>query len=251
MPTISHRRITSPQELGGDGLGLADAQHYDVESCIIDLAAWPLEMIDEAAGITLGASAAFRNCHIRGAGKLILCGCGDVTGIPLERGRSVTFERCLLEDFGRRGVEAQDGMFVGLRECVVRNWGAPELFSARSFASWAHAGGEIQVQDSVFDQPCFWRGLPQMWEDFKGHVGQAWNDEGPRGILRPSTYIPGVCKALSATDGGTARARGCRSLKWWIAPLPGNWARMEKARALALVRELEDMAQTLDAALAA
>lgn len=120
MPTISHRRITSPQELGGDGLGLADAQHYDVDSCIIDLAAWPLEMIDEAAG-----------------------------------------------------------------------------------------------------------------------------------ILRPSTYIPGVCRALTATDGGTARARGCRSLKWWIAPLPGNWARMDKGRALALVRQLEDMAETLDAALAA
>lgn len=251
MPTISRKRITCPEQFGGDGLGLADGRHWDVENCIIDLSAWPPGTVDEAAGITLGASATFTNCHIRGAGKLILCGCGDVTGVPLERGRYVTFEHCLLEDFGRRGVECQDGMYVGIRECLIRNWGAEDWFTTRSFASWAHSGGEIQVQDSVFDQPCFWRGLPQMWADFKGHWGQAWNDEGPLGILRPSTYIPGVCRALTATDGGTARARGCRSLKWWIAPLPGNWARMDKGRALALVRQLEDMAETLDAALAA
>lgn len=256
MIEIAYKRITSPGQLGAgftgdDGLGMCKKESYYIHDTVIDLSGWPLCLIDEATAATLGASATFKNCHIRGAGKLILCGCGDVTGLPLERGRSVTFERCLLEDFGRRGVEAQDGMYVGLRECVVRNWGAPDRFSVRSFASWAHAGGEIRVQDSVFDQPKFWRGWGQMWDDFKGHLGQAWNDEGPRGVLRPSTYIPGVCKALSATDGGKVRARGCRSLKWWIAPLPGNWERMSKSQALALVQELEDMAKNLDAALAA
>ena len=67
MPTISNKRITAPSNVGGDGLGLADGQHYLVENCIIDLSAWPLCLIDEATGITLGASATFRNCHIRGA----------------------------------------------------------------------------------------------------------------------------------------------------------------------------------------
>ena len=75
MPSIYRRRITSPSSLGGDG------QHWDVMECIIDLSGWSLGTIDEAAGITLGASATFTNCHIRGAGKLILCG-GELTPWP-------------------------------------------------------------------------------------------------------------------------------------------------------------------------
>ena len=87
-------------------------------------------------GVVWGSSAVFRRCVIRGAGKLVLCGSGDTDKLNVERGKTVIFEDCILEDFGRRGPEAQSGMRVMLRGCLIRNWGAPDRFDVRSFASW-------------------------------------------------------------------------------------------------------------------
>lgn len=55
-----------------------------------------------------------------------------------------------------------------------------------------------------------------MWLDLVGHVGQAWNDEGLRGLFRLQTWIPGVCRGLTAGLGGKVRAVNCTSNKWWI-----------------------------------
>ena len=143
--------ITAP-DAGGHGLDMSNGQDWLVEDCLIDLSACPLTRLDEAIGVTWGSSAVFRRCIIRGAGKLVLCGSGDAAKAAMERGKVAIFEDCILEDFGRRGPEAQSGMRVMLRGCLIRNWGALERFDVRSFAAWAHHGGDIEAVDCVFDQ---------------------------------------------------------------------------------------------------
>lgn len=240
---IERRRITAPPEYKGDGLGLTDGRDYIVRSCIIDLSLWPLDYMDESASVTKGSSARFENCVIRGAGKLFLTGCGDADWYPAEKGKSVTFYHCILEDFGRRGPEVQDGMYVGMRECLIRNWGITSRFDTRSFAGWAHNGGYIWAQDCVFWQDKFrWS---NFFKDLGEHIGQAWNDEGLLGVLRPSTWIPGQCKALFATDGGKVRAENCYKNKWWLRIQGGNHHRMDKKQAIALIEQLEAMKRGL------
>ena len=46
-----------------------------------------------------------------------------------------------------------------------------------------------------------------MVRDWLAHLGQAWNDEGLRGLLRPANWLPGVCRGLVATAGGQVRPR--------------------------------------------
>ena len=250
MPTISHRRITAPPEIKGDGLGLADGQDWLVEDSIVDLSDWELDEIDECVGVTWGSSATFRRCHIKGAGKLFLCGCGDESKVPVESGKRVELIDCLLEDGGRRFPEAQDGMEVVMHGCLIRNWGAADRFSVRNFGAWAHKGGKIDAFKCVFWQDSFWRPLRQMWADFVDHIGQAFNDEGWRALLRPSTYLPGVCRGLFATNGGDAHAWGCWKNKWWIyLPWQKTTAHMDKIDAIITIAQLEKMAEKLDAEL--
>lgn len=250
---IERQRITRPGQLGlgftpDDGLGLWQPREYIVRDCIIDLSALPLEALDEAVGVTWGASAVFRRCVIRGAGKLILCGSGDPGKAELEQGRRVLFEDCLLENFGRRGVEVQAGMRVTLKGCLVRNWGKPDRHTVRDFGAWAHHGGRIDAVGCVFWQDHFSRPWRQFWGDFVARIGQAWNDEGWRGLLRLSTWLPGVCLALRATAGGKVCAWCCWRNRWWIA-LPqqrGPSAKMERGDAIALYNLLNTMALCLD-----
>ena len=257
MPSIYRQRITSPSSLGGDGLELSDGQHYDVTECIIDLSGWDLDDIDEAASTTMGSSSTFRRCVIRGAGKLFLAGRGDAPYVPIETGKRVEFYNCILEYGSRRFPEVQDGMQVLMHDCLIRNWGAPERFNYdpehpdRNFGAWVHtANSRLDAVGCVFWQDRFWRPLKQMELDWCRHVGQAWNDEGIRGLLRPSTYLPGVCRGLLATDGGEANAWHCWRNHWWIAlPWRHTTALMDKTEALERVRELEDMAARLDAEL--
>lgn len=177
MREVREQRITAPGT-GGDGLGMSDGQSWLVEDSLIDMSACPLEGLDEAVGVTWGSRALFRRCRIRGAGKLLLCGSGDADKLAVERGRVVIFEDCIL------------------------NWGEPERFDVRAFAAWAHHGGRIEAEDCVFDQPRFWRGWRLMARDWLAHLGQAWNDEGLCGLLRPANWLPGVCRGLTATAGG-------------------------------------------------
>jgi len=250
MPNISHKRITSPSELGGDGLHFADGLTYLVEDCIIDFSNCDLEDIDENIGVTWGSSATFKRCVIRGGGKLILCGCGDDDKVPIETGKRVSFYDCILEDFGRRGPEVQDGMLVDMHNCLIRNWGDPDRFTTRNFGSWAHRGGRIDAYGCIYWQDSFWRPIGQFLRDLANHIGEAWNTEGIRGLLRPSTYMPGVCKGLLATDGGEAYAWQCYRNHWWIAlPWRHTTAMMDKTDAKCMVAYLNRMAAELDAEL--
>ena len=241
---VAGQRITAP-DAGGHGLGISDGQSWLVEDCLIDLSAYPLGQLDEAVGVVWGSSAVFRRCVIRGAGKLVLCGSGDTDKLNVERGKTVTFEDCILEDFGRRGPEAQSGMRVMLRGCLIRNWGAPARFDVRSFAAWAHHGGSIEAVDCVFDQPRFWRGWRIMVRDWLAHIGQSWNDEGLRGPLRPANWLPGVCRGLVATAGGRVQTRHCYATPWWIR-LEERRGDMSRKDAAEMVRRLEAMRQDME-----
>ena len=244
MPSISRQRITSPKELGGDGLGFCDGQTWDVSDSIIDLSQWPLDAIDEAVGVTWGSQATFRPCHIKGAGKLILCGCGDEAHVRQETGRRVFLEDCLLEFCGRRTPEVQDGMICEMDRCVIRDWGDPARFSVRNFGSWAHHSGVILAHDCVWVQSWKW----DNWlKDLFGQIGQAWNDEGVKGLLRPTTWMPGIMHALRATAGGHVSAVNCRA-PWWCV-MQGREGRMGATDAKILVAQLDRMAEELDAIL--
>ena len=253
---IRGRRITAPGQLGpeftgDDGLGMyRDGKSYLVEDCIIDFSNLPLDQQDEATSVTWGASATYRRCVVRGAGKLLLCGSGNEDHVPQETGKQVKLIDCLLENFGRRGPECQDEMHVVMEGCLIRNWGIADRFTVRNFAGWAHKGGKITAVKCVFWQDSFWRPLRQMWQDWTDHIGQAWNDEGFRGLLRPSTYLPGVCRGLFATDGGEAWALQCWKNKWWIClPWRQTTAAMDETDAKILIARLEKMAVELEARL--
>ena len=125
--SLAGQTITAP-DTGGHGLDMSNGQDWLVEDCLIDLSACPLDQLDEAVGVVWGSSAVFRRCVIRGAGKLVLCGSGDTDKLNVERGKTVIFEDCILEDFGRRGPEAQSGMRVMLRGCLD-----PQLGRSRPF----------------------------------------------------------------------------------------------------------------------
>ena len=244
MPIIANRRITAPAAEGDDGLGFCDGQEYVVLDSIIDLSGVPLDAMDEAVGVTWGSSAIFRRCHIKGAGKLILCGCGDDDHVRQETGRHVVLEDCLLEDFGRRGPEVQDGMICEMERCVIRGWGDPSRFSVRNFGSWAHHGGVILARD------CVWQNtfrLDNWLRDLCGHIGQAWNDEGVNGLLRLSTWLPGITHALRATAGGFVSAVNSYAPWWFI--MQGREGKMDKTDAKIMVARLERMAAELDARL--
>lgn len=246
MPCITHKRITHPADLGGDGLHLCDGHHYIIEDSIVDFSALPLEVMDEAVGVSWGSSAELRRCLVRGAGKLFLCGSGDADKASLEDGRTVELVECVLEDAGRRLPEVQAGMAVTLYRCLVRNWGCPTRHTVRDFGAWAHNGGSLVAVDTVFWQDGFWRPLPQMLADMANHLGQAVNDEGLAGLLKPRNWLPGVCRGLTETDTGRAYALRCWSNRWWISLGQRARGRMSDAQAHALVTALESMVARLE-----
>jgi len=248
MIEIANKRITKVQQLGPrytdkDGLGLFDGHEYLVHDCIIDMS--EAEDADEAAAVTWGSSAEFRRCIIRGAGKLFLCGSGDKDKRSVEDGKTVTLENCILENFGRRGPEVQCGMQVTMRNCLIRNWGDPDYFDVRSFAGWAHDEGQLDLYSCVLWQDKFVRPLGQFFTDLANHIGQSFNDNGALAFFLPSTYIPGVCRGLMASDGGSVSAQYCYSNKWWIR-IQCRDGKMDSDEADELVERLEYMAALLD-----
>lgn len=82
---LAGQTISAP-DTGGHGLDMSNGQDWLVEDCLIDLSACPLGQLDEAVGVVWGSSTVFRRCVIRGAGKLVLCGSGDVEAVPKESG---------------------------------------------------------------------------------------------------------------------------------------------------------------------
>lgn len=234
--SLAGQTITAP-DTGGHGLDMSNGQDWLVEDCLIDLSACPLDQLDEAVGVVWGSSAVFRRCVIRGAGKLVLCGSGDTDKLNVERGKTVIFEDCILEDFGRRAPEAQDGVRVLMRRCVIRNWGVRSRFTVRAFAAWAHDGASIRAEDCVFWQDRFLQaGLRGLAVDLANWIGWAWN----RRDRNPLHWImPGVCRGLTASQGGTVSAAHCYKNRWWIRLSGHEGPRMGKKEALALMAELE------------
>ena len=248
MIEIANKRITRVDQLGpaytaNDGIGIFDGHEYLVHDCIIDLSG--VDAGDEVVAVTWGSSAIFRRCVIRGGGKLCLCGSGDNDKRNVEDGKTVTFTDCIFENFGRRGPEVQSGMSVTMHNCLIRNWGDPDFFSVRNFAAWAHDEGELRVERCVFWQESFLRPIGQFFKDIANHIGEAVNDSGLIALLYPSTYIPGVCRGLMESDGGSVSAEKCYKNHWWIR-LQNAKNGMSKDEAQELIATLESMANALD-----
>lgn len=246
MPSIENALICSTPYIEGqdppDALGFSKLNHWEVRNCIVDLTSWPQEKEDEAVGVTWGASATFTNCVIRGAAKNILCGCGDKDKIPLETGKRVEFNHCIIEDFCRRGPEVQDGMICVLRDCVIRNWGVGNKFDTRAFGAWAHKGGSIRAENCVFMNfglPPFSRWFIDHWH----HFWQCIKERGIRGLFHRDAYLSGYDRALTAGPDGHVEAFGC------FAPglvIDGHIGAYMTARAANdLIESLEDLKMDL------
>lgn len=251
MVTFKNQYINRVQQLGPsydpyDGVGLAVLNSFSFTDCIIDFSQYDGDDLDEACSVTWGASTTFERCVIRGASKLFLCGSGDADKADLEADKHVVLKECILENFGRRGPEAQCMMMVTLEDCLIRNWGDPDYFDVRNFACWAHDDATIIANRCVFWQDRFWRPLGQMIRDLANHIGQAWNDFGPLALFCPSTYRPGVCRGLTTSDGGSVAAIECYKNHWWISlenrdgVMDGLGAEILMARLESMRRELEE-----------
>lgn len=133
-------------------------------------------------------------------------------------------------------VHGSDGPVL-IRRCVIRNWGVRSRFSVRSFGAWAHDGACIQAEDCVFWQDRFLQaGLRGLAVDLANWIGWAWN----RRDLNPLHWLlPGVCRGLTASQGGTVSATRCYKNRWWIRLSGHEGPRMGKKEALALMAELE------------
>lgn len=216
MIEVAERYITKPGMMDpqfftkDDGIGCCTETRYYIHDTIIDLSAVPLEEQDEAVSLTYGAYGLVERCIIRGAGKLILCGSGDAQAAELERHKMVMFRDCFFEDFGRRGPEVQSSMMVRMERCLVHSWAAPDRFTVRSFAAWAHDGGVITAEECVF-VPLSAQDIPfgQKVKDCANWIGQMVNDAGPLALLMPKTYLPGRRRALVATGKGAVQAKRC------------------------------------------
>lgn len=213
MPIIENKLITStdwkPGDEPKDGISMCNGMHWDVKNCIIDLTDAEDGSVDEAIGCTWGSSATIDGCVIRGAGKLILCGCGDEEWVEKERGKSVTFNNCILENFCRRGPEVQDGMIVRLNNCLVFNWGYNDKFDTRAFGAWAHDGGEIYAENTLFIKG---QGpnLINWFKDHINHFGQAVNDRGFfKALFHRDAWLSGYKRALTAGVDGHVEAKHC------------------------------------------
>ena len=136
-----------------------------------------------------------------------------------------------------RAPEAQDGVRVIMRRCVIRNWGIGSRFTVRSFGAWAHDGASIRAEDCVFWQDGFWQsGLRGFVVDLANWIGWCFNrrDWNPLHWL-----LPGVCRGLTASQKGKVSASRCWTNRWWIRLQGHRGPRMSKREALALMAELE------------
>lgn len=215
--------------VGPDSMSLADenvfkGKHIIIEDRIVDDING---LFDGGIDCVDGADVLIRRCVVRNVGKAMLC--GNEYGPAL-----VTIEDSIIENFCRRGPEAQNVASVIMYRCLIRNWGHPSRFDMRCFGAWAHHGGRIHADSCVFLQDSFFNG--RFWADLIGHIGQAWNDRPSR--LR-DYLLPGVCRGLTAGPGGKVSAVNCyrNSPLIQIEGHKGPW--MPKEEALELIERLE------------
>lgn len=218
--------IPQAQTITNTGVG-CDGIHIEEPSLVqsewVDFSTLSINETDECFSVVHGGCAVVRNCIFEGAEKVVLVGCGDIEWRPLERGKWVIFENCVFRNGSRRMPEVQSGMSVLLLNCIIEDWCLPsrqpsDPKKARGFGAWAHDGGSILAVDCEFRQNRpFWRGGWRfMLSDILGHLGNAWNESGVFGVLNPASWLPGPCRGLAASDGGSVRAVRCRKNKWWI-----------------------------------
>lgn len=255
---IANRYINKPDFFGvgdKDGLGIHEEEYFHVHDCIIDLSSVALKDMDEAFSPTWGAHGLVERCLIRGAGKLILCGCGDDPDedpkVLREIGKKVVFRDCVLEDFGRRGPEVQDCMEVTMERCLVRNWGIASRFDTRAFGAWAHTGGRIHAEDCIFQQSTFWPGFLPWLKDHWHHFWQCVNERGIiHALFHRDAWLSGYRRGLTASFDGYVEAIHCMAtdkrivIDSHVLSTPMSY---QEARALML--ELEDMVDRLVGAL--
>lgn len=204
----------------GDGIHLEDGFH-EVEKTYVDFSSYAVEEIDEAIAVTRGGSAIIRDCVFQGAEKLALIGGGDEEWRSMEEGKTVVFLNCIFRDGSRRMPEVQCGMKCLLVNCTIENWCEPSRqpknpAKARGFGAWAHDGGEIIAVKCTFNQKPFWKGLPLMIFDVLGHLGNAINESGIKAIFNWRSWIPGIMRGLTASDGGKTYAFKCDKNRKWI-----------------------------------
>lgn len=206
MLSMGNTTITVPNDQG-DGITLFDGHDWNVVNTVVDFSQQDLDDIDEAVGVTWGSNAAFTDCVFRGAGKLVLCGSNDSDKRSLEWHKCVTFNHCLFENFGRRGPEVQCGMIVEMNNCLIRNWGDDDRFTVRSFGAWAHDDGVIIANNCVFWQDTM---SSSHWlKDKIGHIGQAVNDLGFKGLFTRNAWMSGKRRGLTTDGTGYVEARYC------------------------------------------
>lgn len=185
-----------------------------LSSPTVDFSNEELSSLDEALSTINAGKALVSDSRFIGCGKLVLCGNGDHP--DNDSNGVVLFHRCHFENFGRRGPEAQDGVTVILMGCTIENWGIKERFDTRCFGAWAHSGAKITAVNCSFIQNCFWQtGFINFFRDIANHIGNAFNERGFFGLTWKD-FIPGVCRGLTASDGGQVKAIQCCKNKWWI-----------------------------------
>ena len=224
---------TGPTTPEGDGIVASGPGHVTIISDkVFDWRDVPTSQQDEVISGVDGANVRLQRCVILGGIKAILAGNGDHPGNDMRFGHW-EMEDCVIMGAGRRCPEAQDGTTVTMRRCWVHDWGS--TFAVRSFGAWAHRGGKIIAEDCLFTQSSglLGFGLLNTFIDLANHVGQSVNDYGLGALFRPRTYMPGICRALTADTGGQVIATRCYRNRRWISidgcdPLIGR----DKARAI-------------------
>ncbi|WP_298032474.1 hypothetical protein [uncultured Desulfovibrio sp.] len=218
--SASHRIVggicTGPASPGEDGLTVyGPGGAVEIVGRVFDFRGVPAADQDEVISGVDGSVVRLRGCVILGGIKAMLAGNGDHP-VADAAGAHWELSDCAIIGSGRRCPEAQDGVTVTMRRCWVHDWG--RAFDVRAFGAWAHRGGRIMAEDCLFTQSAglLGLGLGNTLRDVANHIGQAVNDYGLSALLRPRTYLPGVCRGLTADTGGLALATRCYRNRRWI-----------------------------------
>lgn len=206
---ISGKIFTSPSfGLGGDCIQVWGSDGGTlIQDCIFDLAGVPLADQDEAIDCIKGARVTIERCVFVGCKKAILGGNGDYPAED-QAGGLLTLRNCAFVRCGRRCPEVQDGVLADMGHCWVHDWGVGS-FDVRTFGAWAHNGAALNAWDCVFSRS---HSLSRKdWiVDHLNHLGEAYNDDGIRGIFSPSSWVSGQERGLDYTGGGQGGSLDCR-----------------------------------------
>ena len=236
MRVIRNQTFTTAADVGADAITCFGPGVTLIEDCVIDFTALPKNEQDEGISGVNGAKVTMRRCVLINCRKAILAGNGDHPDADAQ-GAEWLIEDCILIGCGRRCPEAQDGARVTMRRCWMHNWG--RAFDVRAFGAWAHHGGRIVAEDCIFTQSggLLSLGVLNAVRDIANHIGQAVNDGGLAALFKARTYLPGVCRGLTADAGGVVGAVRCYRNRPWIR-IDGLASVMSEGESLELAARL-------------